>query len=320
MRRLLIALTIMVTAAVGIVVYGANGATPEPRTAPAPCADARPLAAGTTTQTITSGGTRRTYLMHVPPSYDGSMRVPVVLMFHGLGGDPATVLAATRMAERADADGSIVVVPLGRGEPARWRFREPASDPSSDLAFVGDLVGRVQRVACTDPSRLYAAGFSNGSALTLALACDGTIPFAAYAAVSGPYWEPRCDDAPPASIIYFHGTADTTVPFGGADTVIGQLPPVNDTMSKWATSGRCPADAAFTTADEAVHHFAWRSCTGGTDVDIYAVVGGVHGWPGGGAMSPGGSSRTADSPVDATALLWGFFQRHPRADGRTARE
>lgn len=303
---------VLLMAAAGIVFYGASGATPDARPATAPCQDARPLPPGTSTQTIRSGERKRSYLLHVPAGYDGTTRVPVVVMFHGLGGDPATVLAATDLAERADRDDTVVVVPLGRGEPARWRFRAPAADPSSDLAFVHDLVGQVQRTACTDPARLFAAGFSNGSALTLALACDGTTPFAAYAAVSGPYYEPRCDDAPPASIIYFHGTADTAVPFGGAETVIGRLPPVNDTMSKWATRGRCPSSGAFTTADDAVHHFAWRSCTGGTDVDIYAVVGGVHGWPGGGPMSPGRASHTKDSPVDATALLWTFFQQHPR--------
>jgi polyhydroxybutyrate depolymerase len=313
MRRLLVGVVALMMAAAGIVFYGADGATPEPVPTPRPCADERPLPAGTTTQTIRSGGHTRTYLMHVPPGYDGTARVPVVVMFHGLGGDPATVLAATHLVQRADADDTIVVVPLGRGEPARWSFRKPATDPTSDLAFVHDLVDHVQRTGCTDPSRLFAAGFSNGSALTLALACDGTTRFAAYAAVSGPYYEPRCDDAPPASIIYFHGMADTTVPFGGADTVIGRLPPVNQTMSQWATRGRCPASGAFTTADDSVHHFAWRSCKGGTDVDIYAVVGGVHGWPGGGPMSPGRASRTEDSPVDATALLWRFFQRHPAA-------
>lgn len=311
MRRLVVGVAVLVMAAAGIVLYGADGATEQVRSAPTGCPVARPLPAGATTQEITSGGRTRSYLLYVPASYDGNTRAPVVLMFHGLGGDPQTVLDATGMDERSEADGTILVIPLGRGEPSQWRFREPAGDPDSDLTFVADLVQGVQQRACTDPSRLYAAGFSNGSALTLALACDGTTRFAAYAAVSGPFYEPRCDAAPPASIIYFHGTSDTTVPFGGAETAIGPLPPVNDTMSRWATRGRCPASKAFTTADESVRHFAWRGCKGGTDVDIYAVVGGVHGWPGGGPMSPGRTSQTQDSPIDATSLLWNFFRRHP---------
>ncbi|MET0930376.1 MAG: PHB depolymerase family esterase [Aeromicrobium sp.] len=311
MRRLLVGGVILAMAAAGIVLYGANGATEPPRPEPAPCETVRTLPAGTTTQKITSGGHSREYLLRVPPGYDGTTRTPVVMMFHGLGGDPETVVDATDMATRADADDTILVVPLGRGKPSQWSFRGTATDPESDLAFVRDLVQHVERTGCVDTDRLFAAGFSNGSALTLALACDGTTRFAAYAAVAGPYYEPRCDDAPPASIIYFHGTADTTVPFSGAETVIGELPPVNDTMSKWATRGRCPSSGATTTADADVHHFSWRSCTGGTDVDIYAVVGGVHGWPGGGPMSPGRTSRTKNSPVDATALLWQFFQDHP---------
>jgi polyhydroxybutyrate depolymerase len=314
-RRAAIGLVIVVLAAAGIAFYGTNGGASEQQARPAPagCQIARPLPAGTTTQEITSGGRTRTYLLHVPPTYDGNTAAPVVLMFHGLGGEPQTVVDSTGLADRADEDGTILVVPLGRGNPSEWKFRDPVGDPDSDLTFVRDLVRQLQRTACADPSRLYAAGFSNGSALTLALACDGTTRFAAYAAVSGPFYEPRCDDAPPASIIYFHGTSDTTVPFGGAKTVIGRLPPVNDTMSKWATRGRCPASKAFTTADDAVHHFAWRGCTGDTDVDIYAVVGGVHGWPGGGPMSPGRTSQTEDSPVDATDLLWTFFREHPGA-------
>ncbi|MET1039052.1 MAG: PHB depolymerase family esterase [Aeromicrobium sp.] len=304
---------VVAMAAAGIVLYGANGATEQgpPRTEPVRCDTVRTLPAGTTTQTIESGGREREYLLHVPADYDGTTPTPVVMMFHGLGGDPETVVDATDMATRADADDTILVVPLGRGKPAQWSFREPVTDPRSDLAFVHRLARHVQRTGCIDADKMFAAGFSNGSALTLALACDGSTAFAAYAAVAGPYYEPECDEAPPASIIYFHGTADTTVPFSGAETVIGRLPPVNDTMSKWATRGRCPSAGATTTADDDVHHFAWRDCTGGTDVDIYAVVGGVHGWPGGGPMSPGRTSRTKDSPVDATALLWKFFQEHP---------
>ncbi len=311
MKRLFVGAAILAMAAAGIVLYGANAATENVAPVVTTCATARPMPAGTTTQKITSGGHAREYLLHVPPGYDGTTRTPVVMMFHGLGGDPETVVAATEMAKRADADDTILVVPLGRGDVARWTFRKPSTDPESDLAFVHDLVDKVQQTGCIDASRVFAAGFSNGSALSLAIACDGTTKFAAYAAVAGPYYEPKCDVAPPASIIYFHGTADTTVPFGGAETVIGRLPPVNDTMAKWATRGRCPSSGATTTADDDVHHFAWRGCKGDTEVDIYAVVGGVHGWPGGGPMSPGRTSRTKNSPVDATALLWKFFKEHP---------
>jgi polyhydroxybutyrate depolymerase len=275
------------------------------------CATDRPLPAGQSEQTLVSGGHERSYVRYVPPGYDPGLRTPVAVMFHGLGGDPDTVLKATDMIEQADKRGAILIVPRGRGKIAQWEFRSPITDPDSDLAFVRDLVKQIKREGCVDSSQVYAAGFSNGSALTLALACDASTKFAAYAAVAGPFFEQRCATAPPASIIYFHGTADTTVPFGGAQTVIGQLPAVNDTMANWAMHDRCPAAQAITKASDTVHYFAWENCRAGTSVDIYAVVGGVHGWPGGGPMSPGRTSRTKDSPVNATKVMWEFFDQHP---------
>lgn len=309
LKRLILGGSAAILAAAGLAACGTSDQTPA--VSQQECATARPLPAGQTERTIDSGGQTRSYVMHVPPGYKATERTPVAVMFHGLGGDPDTVLKATDMVKQANKRNAIMVVPLGRGKVSEWQFRAPITDPNSDLAFVRDLVKEIKRDGCIDSSRVYAAGFSNGSALTLALACDASTKFAAYAAVAGPFFEQRCAKAPPASIIYFHGTADTTVPFAGAKTVIGPLPAVNDTMANWAMHDRCPAAKAVTTASESVHYFAWTNCRAGTSVDIYAVVGGVHGWPGGGPMSPGRTSRTKDSPVDATKLMWEFFDQHP---------
>ncbi|MRK00760.1 hypothetical protein GEV27_04420 [Aeromicrobium sp. S22] len=311
MRRPLIGLAILTLILGALAACGAPADTAASGAVQAGCTTARPLPAGDTDRSIVVGGRERSYLLHVPPGYRPTERTPLVLMFHGLGGDPRTVLESTEMGVMADKANAILAVPLGRGKPSQWHFRSPTSNPRSDLAFVRALVKQLKKDACVDSSRTYAAGFSNGSALTLALACDASTQFAAYAAVSGPYYEPQCAEAPPASIVYFHGTADTTVPFKGANTVIGHLPPVNDIMSQWAKHDRCPSDGATTRATSTVRHFAWAGCEDGTSVEIYAVVGGVHGWPGGGPMSPGRTSRTKDSPVDATALIWKFFAQHP---------
>ena len=47
------------------------------------------LAAGkTTNRAIASGGSNRSYLVHVPANYDAGKPWPVVLNFHGFGGNP----------------------------------------------------------------------------------------------------------------------------------------------------------------------------------------------------------------------------------------
>lgn len=310
MPRLLAGLVVVASVLAGVVACGTPDA---PRTAPDRCAASRPLEPGTSVRDITAGGRTRTYVLHVPPRYEPTTRTPLVMLFHGLGGDPRAVVRTTGMAQAADEQNAILVAPLGRGRVSHWNFRSPVSDPASDLAFVRTLVKQVKRDGCIDSSRTYAAGFSNGSALTLALACDGSTDFAAYAAVSGPYFTDECTRAPAASILYFHGMRDSTVPYEGAQTVVGRLPPVNDTMSMWASHDACPSSGATTTASQDVRHWSWRSCRNSTSVDIYAIVDGVHGWPGGGPMSPGRTSRTEDSPIDATQVIWDFFGRHTSA-------
>jgi len=274
------------------------------------CAPARSLPSGSTERTIDAGGQQRRYLIHVPPGYDGSTKTPLVLLFHGLGGSPQAVIDTTSMDTLADKNNAILVAPLARGRITEWDFRTPISEPTSDLAFVRDLVKGVKAEACIDSSRVYAAGFSNGSVLALALACDGTTKFAAYGAVSGPYWSDSCRSSPPASIIYFHGLRDKVVPYAGAKTVIGPLPPVNDVMASWAAHDSCPAASATTTVAQHVRHFTWTKCKDGSDVNVYVVDNGGHRWPGGTPVPSGHVSGVMTQEIDASALIWRFFERH----------
>jgi polyhydroxybutyrate depolymerase len=274
------------------------------------CTPARSLPEGSTHRTLESGGVHRRYLLHVPPGYDGSTRTPLVVLFHGLGGNPDAVVETTRLAEMADKKNTILVAPLGRGKISHWDFRTPVTDPTSDLAFVRNLVKDIKADACVDSSRVYAAGFSNGSVLTLALACDGTTKFAAYGAVSGPYWNESCKQAPPASVIYFHGLRDKVVPYSGGKTVIGPLPPVNDVMADWADHDSCPAASATTTVAEHVRHFTWTTCKDGSAVNVYVVDNGGHRWPGGVQIPSGRVSGVMTQEIDASRLIWQFFDRH----------
>ena len=290
----------------------ACGRTEPVRVAAAQCIPAQAMPAGITRHSLDEAGIRRDFLVHVPPGYDGTARTPVVFLFHGLGGDPARLLKTTHMAALADKNGFIVVAPQGLGKVAEWDFRTPATAPDSDLRAVRDMVSEVKKGACVDSSRVYAAGFSNGSALTLALACDGSVPFAAYGAVSGPFIGTSCSKAPPASIIYFHGMNDSVVPFDGADTAIGRLPAASTTLAEWQGRDGCLPTDSTTTVTQRVRHFAWSSCNAGTSVEMYAVANGGHRWPGGETSAPVGDDGVTPHDIDASALIWRFFERHPR--------
>jgi polyhydroxybutyrate depolymerase len=306
-RRLLVLAAITALLVTGMAACGKAETIRRPHDE---CAPARSLPAGSTERTIEAGGQQRRYLIHVPPGYDGSTKTPLVLLFHGLGGSPQAVIDTTSMDTLADQHHAILVAPLARGRVTEWDFRTPSSDPTSDLAFVRDLVTELKADACVDSSRVYATGFSNGSVLALALACDGTTKFAAYGAVSGPYWSDSCRSSPPASIIYFHGLRDKVVPYAGAKTVIGPLPPVNDVMASWAAHDSCPAASATTTVTQHVRHFTWKKCKDGSAVNVYVVDNGGHRWPGGKPVPSGRVSGVMTQEIDASALIWRFFEQH----------
>jgi polyhydroxybutyrate depolymerase len=308
-RRRVATLLLLVLAA---LVPASCGRSDALRRAGDECAPGRSLAMGTSRHVLDHDGIERTYLVHVPPGYDGSSRVPVVYLFHGLGGEPEVMVQTTRMAELADEEGFIVVTPQGLGALPRWDFRTPASTPGSDHAFVDALVQEVEQTACVDTNREYAAGFSNGSAMTLALACRPDSPFAAYGAVSAPWFVPSCEAAPPASVVYFHGLRDKVVPYDGADTLIGRVPSVDDAVTRWARHDRCPPRRATTSVSQNVRHFSWTGCRDGSAVELYAVENGGHRWPGGAASSPGRTDGIQTQEIDASRLIWDFFTAHPR--------
>src|SRR5258707_2210628 len=57
--------------------------------------------------------TTRTFVVHVPPGFDGKSKVPVVVMLHGAGGSGAGAEPQTGWDAKADREGFIAVFPDG---------------------------------------------------------------------------------------------------------------------------------------------------------------------------------------------------------------
>jgi polyhydroxybutyrate depolymerase len=78
--------------------------------------------------TMDHHGLARTYRIHVPGDYDASKPAPLVLLFHGWGGNEDEFLSDRILRHESDQRGYIVVAPrgLGSGEPDNsnnsWSF------------------------------------------------------------------------------------------------------------------------------------------------------------------------------------------------------
>ena len=256
------------------------------------------------------GGLDRTYRLAVPKVYDGSTPLPLVLNFHGLGGNARLEERYTRIVEYADKYGFIAATPDGTGEPRHWTLA--ASGAVDDDGFVRALIGKLSQDLCIDSQRLYAMGISDGAFFSSTLACDLNDVLAAVAVVAGePFVAPRCAGKAPMPFLAFHGAADSLVPFEGGIGTRFNIPlrGARDNMKDWARNNGCAPELRSQRIAPDILLESYESCRNGAGVQLYVIEDGGHTWPGAVEVRPNG--RTTQS-VDATDLMLQFFLAYPR--------
>ena len=312
--------TIAATATVALVlascgVVGQQDAQPSV-SAPTTCNPSRSAPSGTTSQTLSVGGTTRTYQLVVPTSYDGTKPTPVVFAFHGRGGSGAQQVTYTGISQAANANGYIAVAP--DAQDGQWQFPMVPGQQTPDTTFISELQSHINLTYCTDQTREYAEGMSLGSAMTFVLACSPERKFAAFAGVGATFYRPQCNTSPPAPIMYFHGTDDPIVPFGGgavsgspANGPTSRVGAATEVMADWAKHNGCPAEPKQTTVADTTL-IRWAPCKSNAVVNFYRINGGGHTWPGSDEtialfLEP---SLGKTSVTDANKLIWAFFTQY----------
>jgi polyhydroxybutyrate depolymerase len=266
------------------------------------------------------GGVERGYRVDLPPGYDGRRALPLVLVFHGGGGNGEIVRRQTGMSELAAREGFIAVYPDGSGRFGNrlltWNAGSCCGYAQArridEIAFVRALLDTLQARYRVDPARIYAAGHSNGGMMAYMAGCALGDRIAAIAVVSGELTVEECRPPRPVSVLVIHGTADEHLPFGGgvgpAALARHDARSVAYAVDRWRRIDGCAARPAVETRG-AVVHTRYAPCGGGSAVELYAIQGGGHAWPGGQR-----AARFMDAPstaLAATPLIWSFFAAHP---------
>lgn len=264
-----------------------------------------PYEAGVSEHTVSVDGKRRTYLVAAPEERVLSGTLPVVFLFHGLGSTAADVMDYTNLATLADERQFLLVAPAAQGKDREWDVTGIAKGKGQDATFIDDVEKQVSSQDCVDADRQYAVGLSNGSGVSIALACHGTDYLKAYAGVATTFFSSACKQSPPASIIYFHGTGDDVVPFNGGKTPAFDVRAVPDVLADWADHDGCEADPTLKKIGKDVERSTWKGCDDDARLQAYIVDGGGHTWPDAAVDYPtlGKTTKT----VDAGALILGFF-------------
>ncbi len=254
---------------------------------------AQSLSPGDSTRTITVGGKSRTYVLHVPSSYDGDAPAPLVVDFHPLGGSGPNERSGSPYPAQTDPDGVIMAFPSGLSGPSggAWNVGPCCVANTDDVAFARALVEDIQTTACIDPKRIYAVGFSMGGGMSHYLACHAADLFAAVAPAAFDLLEENVDDCTPSrpiSVVSFRGTSDPVVPYAGGYSAVVSGMPVNflgaeATFQAWAQKNQCSGSPS---AKDSNGCSKYSGCAGGVDVVLCTQQGGSHspgnasvGWP-----------------------------------------
>jgi polyhydroxybutyrate depolymerase len=266
---------------------------------------------------VLTSGKKRAYLLYVPKSYQSNQPAPLVICIHGFGEWPAHVMEVSHWNRLADEFGFLVVYPRGSRFPLRWASNDRPNEGAQsqrDVQFISDLIDQLGREYNIDAKRVYANGLSNGGGMSFLLACRLSDRIAAIGGVSGAYLMPWSEYKPqrPVPAILFHGTADKIVPYHGGPSRMFRVPFPN--MPAWVQSlaahnGCDPTPKPLSPAG-AVTGVRYTGHETNAVVDFYTVAGGGHSWPGGKDMPAFIAGHTTHD-VDATRLMWEFFQQHP---------
>ena len=267
--------------------------------------------------TLVSSGDLREYLLYVPDSYDAASPTSLVISMHGAGLWPAAHKETSQWNAVADREGFIVVYPSGLAGsgPRVWEANQ-SDGLVKDVKFISELIDTLRTKYNIDPRRIYANGLSNGGGMSFVLSCTMADRIAAVGLVGSAQLLPFswCTETKPVPMINFHGTADRATPYHGGRTWIyaKPFPSIPMWTANWARRNGCqPVPTEARVAPDVVRA-EYAGCGENAAVVLYTIEGGGHTWPGGGVLPEWFVGPTTQT-VDASALMWAFFEAHPLA-------
>jgi len=276
---------------------GSDGGGDSPAAVSAGCG-AVPLSPGDTSRTVQVGSLSRTYVLHIPPGYDGTAAAPLVVDFHGVGGTGASERTSSPYPAVLDPAGVVMAFPDGTKGPAgtAWNVGPCCVANVDDVAFSRAVVADAGAVACLSVDRVYAVGVLTGGGMAHYLACRAADVFAAVAPAAFDLLAENVDECVPSrpiTEISFRGTSDPRVPYdGGSSSLIPNMSVTflgaEGTFSRWAEIDGCTGSP---TAPDTNGCSRYTSCSGGVEVWLCTKQGG------------------GDDPGDP-AVAWPVLMRH----------
>jgi polyhydroxybutyrate depolymerase len=241
------------------------------------------LAPGDFNCTIASAGGNRTYMVHVPASYNRANAVPLVIDMHGFTSSAAGQRGMSGWLAQSNARGFIAVWPQGQGNSWNAQGQCCGSATADDPAFIRDIAASVKLAANITINKVWATGLSNGGSMSHTMACGSAAVFSAVGPVSFTLSGgngmaqiiANCRPSQPIAVFSFHGTADNLVNFNtGVLDAIG----APQTLASWVQIQQCNATPVMQRLTNNTNCQIHSGCGGAANqqVALCTVTGGAH--------------------------------------------
>lgn len=232
------------------------------------------------------GGYERKYLVHLPIGYDAQNSYALVLAFHGGLGKGSQMENQSKLSEKADEEGFIVVYP--DGVPFALNIRtwnaghccgQAQINNVDDVGFVEALVDTLKGNYNIEEGKVFGTGMSNGAFLCYKIACENPSLFSAIAPVAGTMAIDLCPASEMVPIIHLKSELDDNIPYwGGVGNGLSEQhnPPLDSVHNVWRDKGNC-ADS-INVSNGQYTHVKYNDCDCDKSIEYYLTKDGGHSW------------------------------------------
>ena len=282
------------------------------------------------------GSRDRLYVVHLPPRYDGSTPLPLVMVLHGCRQRNDDIRRITGFDAVADREGFIAVYPFvtsysgfrSRNCWAWWSAKEIHAG-AGEVEDLWQIIEEVKAGHPVDERRIHVTGLSSGAGMAVAMMVAHAGRIASGAPVAGVPWNESAravsfgrvhrgrfkaptrigaamaarlgPDRRPVPILIVHSDGDATVDVQAAHNL----------RDSWAQCfgidlERRVSAKSGTTRGTRWRHTRHRDGRGRSVIETLLLAGRGHGWYGGSA----GEYSYPDAP-DVSRIIWRFFRAHP---------
>lgn len=262
----------------------------------------------------------RYYRTYVPADTPPDVELPMVVCYHGGGGNALQIAGSNGILEQAQRRGWMAVFPEGTGilggpplfKLQTWNVETCCGyafdNQVDDIQFFERMLAKISTEHPLDESRVFLTGMSNGGMMSYRIAVERPDLVTAIAPVAA-----ALTTHPPASpvpLLAIHGLLDTNVPFGGGDgTGVAGVPfpsQAESILPFLAVNGL--GGPVQVTSTSTYLFLQWEGSPLGAPTWVFLALDGAHTWPGSVPSSLPAMQQPMHTDVPASPLIFEFFE------------